>query len=255
LNSGLARPNQVDESAGTLTPDVEDTGPIAISHADEPPQQAMGPLVAKVLVRVAVALASGGELDPFSSRRPERLVGGGVGWEAGVGQPTCGPRDKACRSNVKWTDLTPLTITTISDLAPGLIALIYLMRWLIEKAFDTGKNKLQESKGWAVGEVAQEIRAHLFALTHNLLVLIRRHLDVSAEICEEKTVRKRAEALLKRETKAQESGKKVAAIHRLLPAVVQLTVQFIRTIRNGFVLRMRWRAALSPLRISMAAYL
>jgi hypothetical protein len=39
----------------------------------------------------------------------------------------------------------------------------------------------------------------------------------------------RAEALLKRETMAQESGSQVAA---MLPAVVQLTAQFIRTIRN-----------------------
>jgi hypothetical protein len=65
----------------------------------------------------------------------------------------------------------------------------------------------------------------------------------------------RAEALVERETKAQESGKKVAAIHRLLPGVVQLTAQFIRTLRNGIALRMRWLAALAPLRISMAAYL
>jgi hypothetical protein len=65
----------------------------------------------------------------------------------------------------------------------------------------------------------------------------------------------RAEALLKSETNAQESGKKVAGIHRLLPAVVQLTAQFIRTIRNGIVLRMRWLAALARLRISMTAYL
>jgi hypothetical protein len=57
----------------------------------------------------------------------------------------------------------------------------------------------------------------------------------------------RVEALLKRETKAQESGNKVAAIHRLLPAVVQLTVQLIRTFRNGIALRMRWMAALAPL--------
>ena len=46
----------------------------------------------------------------------------------------------------------------------------------------------------------------------------------------------RAKARLNRETNAQESGKKVAAIHRLLPAVAQLTAQFIRTIRNGMVL-------------------
>ncbi len=63
------------------------------------------------------------------------------------------------------------------------------------------------------------------------------------------------EALLKRETKAQESGNKVAAIHRLLPAVAQLTAQFIRTIRNGIALQMVWLAALASLQISMAAYL
>ena len=43
----------------------------------------------------------------------------------------------------------------------------------------------------------------------------------------------RAEALLKRETNAQESGNNVAAIHRLLPPAVQLTAKFIRTTRNG----------------------
>jgi hypothetical protein len=61
--------------------------------------------------------------------------------------------------------------------------------------------------------------------------------------------------VLHRETKAQESGNKVAAIHRQLPAVVPLTVQFIHRIRNGIVLRMRWRAALAPLRIYITAYL
>jgi hypothetical protein len=61
--------------------------------------------------------------------------------------------------------------------------------------------------------------------------------------------------VLQLETEAQESGNKVAAIHRQLPAVVPLTVQFIRTIRNGIVLRMRWLPALATLRISTAAYL
>jgi hypothetical protein len=60
--------------------------------------------------------------------------------------------------------------------------------------------------------------------------------------------------MLKHETKAQESGNKAAAIHRLLPAVVQLAAQIIRTLRNGIVLQMRWLAALNPLRISLTAY-
>ena len=50
----------------------------------------------------------------------------------------------------------------------------------------------------------------------------------------------RPEAMLKRDTKAQDLANKVAAIHRLLPAVVQWTVQLHRTIRNGIAPRVRW---------------
>ena len=146
-------------------------------------------------------------------------------------------------------------LTTVSDLAPGLIALIYLMRWRIEKVFDTGKNKLEETKAWAVGEVAQDIRAHFFALTHNLLVMLRRQLEVTTGIREEKVVKKRGAAMKQREIKARESRRKVAGIQRLLPAVVQMTAQFIRTLRNGIVIQMRWHAAIEPLRTSMNSYL
>lgn len=146
-------------------------------------------------------------------------------------------------------------LTTVSDLAPGLIALIYLMRWRIEKVFDTGKNKLGETKGWAVGDVAQDIRAHFFALTHNLLVMLRRQVEVTTGIREEKVVKKRSEAMKHRVIKARESGRNVAAIQRLLPAVVQMTAQFIRTLRNGIAVKMSWHAAIEPLRTSMNSYL
>jgi hypothetical protein len=65
----------------------------------------------------------------------------------------------------------------------------------------------------------------------------------------------RTESMLQHETKAQESRKKIPGIHRLLPAVVQRTAQFIRTLRNGIVPPLRWPAALPPLRTSMTAYL
>ena len=45
-------------------------------------------------------------------------------------------------------------LTTEMDLPPGLIAWLYLLRWRIEKVFDTAKNKLQETKAWASGTVA-----------------------------------------------------------------------------------------------------
>jgi len=42
-------------------------------------------------------------------------------------------------------------LTTVRDLPPGTIALLYLLRWRIGQVFDTGKNKTEssrESAGW-----------------------------------------------------------------------------------------------------------
>jgi hypothetical protein len=130
-------------------------------------------------------------------------------------------------------------LTTERTLPPGLIALMYLLRWRIEKVFDTGKNKLQETKMWATGEVAREIQAHFFALTHNLLVLLRRELDQTHGIREEKLEQKRAKALSQREQIAEAKGRTVPPVYRKLPAAVQLSVQYIRTIRNGIWAKQR----------------
>lgn len=146
-------------------------------------------------------------------------------------------------------------LTSVTDLSPGLIALIYLLRWRIEKVFDTGKNKLQETKSWAVGNVAQDIRAHFFALTHNLLVLLRRQLELTEGIREEKVEQKRKAALKQRQRQAAVHGRKVASVQARLVAVVQLTAQFIRAVRNGIIRNLRWAAALEPLRAAMKLYL
>ena len=146
-------------------------------------------------------------------------------------------------------------LTSVMDLEPGLIALLYLTRWRIEKLFDTTKNKLGETKSWAVGPVAQETRAHLVALTHNLLILLRRELEREHEIREEKVEQKRQEQLVQRQTHARTLGRSVAAIQKFLPVAIQLTAQFIRTLRNGILLGMRWAEALALLRKSTKAYL
>lgn len=146
-------------------------------------------------------------------------------------------------------------LTNVKDLEPGLIAVLYLTRWRIEKVFDTTKNKLEETKGWAVGEVAQEIRTHLVALSHNLLVLLRRHLESTHGIREEKVERKREIQIRQRKLHAAAQGRQIAATHKLLPAVVQLTAQFIRTLRNGILIGMRWTRALDLLLAATKSYL
>ena len=146
-------------------------------------------------------------------------------------------------------------LTTVMDLPPGLIALLYLLRWRIEKVFDTGKTKLEETKAWATGEVAQEIQAHFFALTHNLLLLLRQRLEQTEGLREVKVEQKRAVALEARGNRATRAGRTVASFQELLPAVVQLTAQFVRTLRNGILIKMRWIEALVLLRRSMESYL
>lgn len=146
-------------------------------------------------------------------------------------------------------------LTTVRDLAPGLIALLYLLRWRIEKVFDTGKNKLQETKAWATGEVAQEIQAHFFALTHNLLVVLRAQLGQQEGIRELKVEKKRQQSLNARRVKAAAHGRVIPEHQQRLPAVVQLTAQFIRTLRNAILVGMRWLPALTLLRASMEFYL
>ena len=145
-------------------------------------------------------------------------------------------------------------LTTVMDLAPGLIALLYLLRWRIEKLFDTAKNKLQETKAWANGTVAQDIQAHLLALTHNLLMLIRAQLARDHQIQETKVEEKRAVAMKYRLEKAARVAMRVAEYHGKLPGIVQLTVQFIRTIRNGILSKTPWVMLLEPLRRSMESY-
>ena len=146
-------------------------------------------------------------------------------------------------------------LTSVMDLEPGLIAMLYLTRWRIEKVFDTTKNKLEETKSWAVGPVAQDMRAHLVALTHNLLVLLRSRLEREHGIREGKVERKRVEATRCRERRAREVGRKVAWVQRQMPPVVQLTAQFIRSVRNAILVGMRWIRALDLLRAATEFYL
>lgn len=146
-------------------------------------------------------------------------------------------------------------LTTVRDLEPGLIALLYLLRWRIEKVFDTGKNKLQETKGWATGVAAREIQAHFFALAHNLLTLLRRELDHRHGIRELKVEKKRKSSMERRTQAAQKANRSVHPVQWKLPAIVQLTAQFIRTLRNGIWAKARWLRVLPHFQASLSAYL
>lgn len=146
-------------------------------------------------------------------------------------------------------------LTTDFDLRPGVIAWLYLMRWRIEKVFDTSKNKLEETKAWATGRVAANIQAHFLAITHNLLVLFREFLGWEHGIEEEKLKDRRAEHLKRRAENAKNQGCQLHPLHREMPLVVQMSVQFIRTLRNQIAKDVSLTESLPRFRDALAAYL
>ena len=136
-------------------------------------------------------------------------------------------------------------LTTDLELRPGVIAWLYLLRWRIEKVFDTSKNKLEETKAWATGEVA----------THNLLVLFRGFLESDFGIREEKLEDKRHKQLEQREKMAQAQGRALHPLHRKMPPIVQLSLQFIRTLRNQILAKVSFYKALPQIQAMLVAYL
>ena len=93
------------------------------------------------------------------------------------------------------------------------------------------------------------------ALTHNLLVLLREELRNVYAIREVKVEDKKDKELDRRKKRAGDAGRFVATFHRLLPAIVQLTAQFLRTLRNSILTQMRWATALAHFRRTMESYL
>ncbi len=139
-------------------------------------------------------------------------------------------------------------ITTEKSLRPGVIALLYALRWQIEKAYDVFKNKFHQQKAWATGKTAAHTQAHLIALTHNLLTILLSNLESIG--ASETKVHTRTQARIA----STPDEKRVPARERVRHAL-QLTCQFIRLLRHCLEHRTRWIDALPLFQLRLAAYL
>ena len=132
-------------------------------------------------------------------------------------------------------------LTTDADLPPGVVALLYRLRWKIEKTYNTCKSKLHLTKAWANGTVAQQLQSHFTAITHNLLALLLHRLSDEHDITEKKLVAVHEKAAAKR-TKDVVSDHPFFLIARL---ALQLSCQFIRTVRNLLLHPRPWGDAIA----------
>ena len=146
-------------------------------------------------------------------------------------------------------------ITTIDDLEPGLIAWLYLKRWDIEKTYDVKKNKLNETKSWATGEIAHEIQDLFVAITTNLLRLILALFESKFGVREEKLEKKRAVWIKAREKKAKKKNRYLHPLVKTAQHMYQLSRQFIDCVRNHFFKEKTFRQLLSRFAENLQYYL
>jgi len=147
---------------------------------------------------------------------------------------------------IRYTDPasgeTYVFITTDSSLRPGVVALLYLLRWKIEKVYDVFKNKLFATKAWASGRTALLQQGHFQALLHNLFTLLLHRLEGEG-ITEQKVLRRR------------EGAPAIVPTHRMLHHVHTLTCQFIRAVRNLVARASPWNEALPLFKLRLECYL
>ncbi len=118
-------------------------------------------------------------------------------------------------------------------------------------ALTPAKSKLHLTKAWANGTVAQEIQSHLTAITHNLLALLLNRLSVDHDITEKKLEAVHDNAAAKR-TADELPNHPLFLITRL---ALQLSCQFIRTVRNLLLHPRYWRNALPFFKLRLHHYI
>jgi len=140
---------------------------------------------------------------------------------------------------------------------PGLIAWLYLLRWKIEKLYDTFKNKLHQTKAWANSAAAAAIRPLFISMTYNLLLWLQHRLRVDFGIADEKVARKFDVHLTERTEAALAADRAVHPLHAAtLPhRMAQMTAQFIRCVANHLFVPKPFRSILPAFREAQLVYL
>jgi hypothetical protein len=139
-------------------------------------------------------------------------------------------------------------ITTDTGLRPGLVALIYLLRWKIEKAYDVFKNKLRVAKAWSNGATAAMMQGHFMALLHNLLTVLLASLEAIG--LRESKVDERRERVRRLQPEARRVPAQLMVRHALC-----LTCQFIRLVRHCLREQTPWNEALPLFESRLKSYL
>lgn len=132
------------------------------------------------------------------------------------------------------------------SIRPGVIALLYKMRWDIEKVFDEMKNRLKETKSWSTHPNGKEAQAIFICLAHNLLRLFEDEVESDGVVNEQDQERREQrleESLSKKSLKLTD----VPNLLRLVKRVVQRSTIFLRWLKEHLFFHVPWEDALLTL--------
>jgi hypothetical protein len=143
-----------------------------------------------------------------------------------------------------YTFLTNLPVSV----PPGIVALLYKMRWDVEKVFDEFKNKLGETKSWASTANAKTCQARLLCLTHNLMTLMEEQIFKATGILNEAEAKRKAKTLARRDEQSKsKGGDGLTPLQKGIQRLTQRTVKFIRWLKNHLDSARSWARALARL--------
>jgi len=144
-------------------------------------------------------------------------------------------------------------VTSLTNVPPGLIAYLYKMRWDIEKIFDQVKNKLVEKKAWATSDTAKNMQAQFICLVHNLMLILEQCLKkegVENEIENNRRKKRLDRALANAKTRKD----KLPFFFTTPKRPTQLSVKFIRWLRNNLYTNTSWQESIGALKRIYAVF-
>jgi hypothetical protein len=163
---------------------------------------------------------------------------------------------------ITYTDPeTSETYTFLSSMPdgfrPGVLAWLYLLRWGIEKLYDTFKNKLHETKAWANSPSAAALRPRFISMAYNLLLWLQHRLHRDFGIADEKVEKKFRAHVEQRSHTAEAAHRRLHPLCAItLPCrMAQMSAQFIRCVRNLLFSPETIYALLPAFRRAQEAYL
>ena len=146
-------------------------------------------------------------------------------------------------------------ITNEHTLPPGLIALLYKLRWDAEKVFDEVKNKTHEKKAWGDGDVIKIQQSLFISLAHNLMRIVEITLKNDVGITDKISAGKREVRMNKEIQTIKDNGRTPNPLVVQWTRPTQRTFQFIRHLTTCLDINASWRKFVKTLKPLMESYL